>query len=318
MNKTILLTAFLALCGLAAQAEAADPKAVQPTAGPGLIRIMTFNIRYGTANDGPNHWDHRKDLVVGVFRKHEPDIVGVQEALRFQTDYIREKLPRYQEIGVGREDGLKRGEYVPIFYDASKLYAGQMGTFWLSETPEIPGSTHWGNGIPRICTWARFTIKATNTSFYVYNVHLDHVSQPSREKGVRLIVERMARRAHPDPIVLTGDMNAHPDNPAIRYLLGPRQASQQPGADDTSGPVFRDTWRQLHPDAEYQATFNAWKGDVQGRPIDYIMVMRDAPSVEILESTILHDNDQGRYPSDHYPVLAALRFPRTETRPAGR
>src|SRR5690606_12494158 len=126
------------------------------------LRVMKFNIRYGTANDGEDHWDKRKDMVVEVLRRHRPDIVGLQEALRFQIDFIREALPAYEELGVGREDGKRAGEYTVILHLKDRFSAEEQGTFWLSDTPEVPGSRTWGNRIPRICTWARFEDKRSS------------------------------------------------------------------------------------------------------------------------------------------------------------
>jgi endonuclease/exonuclease/phosphatase family metal-dependent hydrolase len=274
-----------------------------------LVRVMSFNIRYGTASDGENHWNNRKDLVVDVLQDHAPDVVGMQEALRFQLDYIREHVPHYREVGVGRDDGLESGEYSPILYDARRFYAGTKGTFWLSRTPDIPGSRHWGNTIPRICSWARLIDRRSGTAFYLYNVHMDHISQPSREKGMALIVQRMAKRAHPDPVILTGDMNARPDNPAIGYLLGRNRDQQNGNTCDPILPTFVDTYLRLHPEGTNDATFNGWRGWREGNRIDYIFVMQQEPPVRILEAEIIRDNQDGRYPSDHYPVEALVAFP---------
>ncbi|HKJ68517.1 MAG TPA: endonuclease/exonuclease/phosphatase family protein, partial [bacterium] len=147
------------------------------------ISVMSFNIRYGTANDGPNRWENRKDRVAAVFHKYRPDVVGVQEALHFQIEELLDGLSAYRKIGVGRDDGETEGEYSAIFYDTTRFAAEEHDTFWFSETPRVPGSTDWGNEITRICTWGRFREKATGTSFYVYNLHLDHQSQYSRERS---------------------------------------------------------------------------------------------------------------------------------------
>ena len=115
---------------------------------------MSFNIRYGTARDGDNAWGLRRDAVVEVIEAFGPALLGVQEALRFQLGELAAALPGYREIGVGRTDGIEAGEYAAIMVDGARLDVLEHGTFWFSDTPEVPGSTSWGNDIPRICTWA--------------------------------------------------------------------------------------------------------------------------------------------------------------------
>ena len=155
------------------------------------LRVMSFNIRYGSANDGEDHWKNRREMVFDVFRNHHPDIVGLQEALDFQITEIRKALPEFGEIGVAREDGKTEGEYCAILYRHDQFDIDESGTFWLSDTPEVPGSSHWGNACVRICTWARLVEKKSGGTFYLYNTHLDHVSQPSREKSAVLLAQRV-------------------------------------------------------------------------------------------------------------------------------
>lgn len=267
------------------------------------LNVMTFNIRYGTANDGENHWNSRKDMVCDVLRKHGPDVVGVQEALRFQLDYIREEVPGYGEIGVAREDGKTDGEYSAILYSKDRLEVKESGTFWLSDTPEVPGSITWGNACTRICTWARFVDKQTGQGFYLFNTHLDHRSQPSREKSVVLLAQRIAGRKRPEPFVLTGDFNAGQTNPAITYLEGQRKLTGADGKEAACPVPMIDTFRGMHPDVEAVGTFNGFKGRKDGDKIDFVL----APaSVKVLEAEIVDDNVDGRYPSDHFPVTARV------------
>ncbi len=279
-------------------------RSVDPTwrPDPRQVGVMTFNIRYGTANDGPNHWDHRKDAVAQVLRDHQPEIVGIQEALRFQLDFLRERLPYYGEVGVGRDDGKEKGEYAPILYDTRRFKVAESGTFWLSETPEVPGSRHWGNSIPRICTWGRMIDRKSAAAFYVFNVHLDHVAQESRVKGVHLIRKRIAERAHPAPVVLTGDFNADEENPAIRALLG------KEGERDAL-PVFQDAHRAKNRKSKNEATFNGWGEKVEGEKIDFVFVMKSEPPVEVTYAEIVRDRYLGKAPSDHDPVMTVLCLP---------
>ena len=134
-----------------------------------------------------------------------PDVIGMQEALRFQLDEIERAIGGYAEIGHGREEGTK-GEYSAILYAKDRFGVEASGTFWLSSTPEVV-SNDWGNANIRICTWGRLVETASRQGFYLFNTHLDHVSQSSREKSVRLIARRIHSRAHTDPFILTGDFN---------------------------------------------------------------------------------------------------------------
>ena len=270
------------------------------------LHVMSFNIRYGTANDGQNRWENRRELVFDVLRKHRPDVVGLQEALRFQIDEIRQALVEYDEIGVGRDDGKTKGEYCAILYCRDRFGVDESGTFWLSDTPEVAGSITWGNACTRICTWARLVEKESRRAFYVFNLHLDHVSQPSREKSVVLITQRIMNRKHPDTFVVTGDFNAGENNPAILYLKGKSPLGDGYGDKSKSPAATVDTFRVLHPDATEVGTFNGFRGNRKGEKIDFVFATSDA---QVLEAQILHDNIDGRYPSDHFPVTARLRLP---------
>ena len=267
------------------------------------LQVMSFNIRYGSANDGINHWKNRKEMVCDVIRKHPSDVVGLQEALRFQIDVIREALPVYGEIGVAREDGNNEGEYSSVLYRTERFGVGESGTFWLSDTPEVAGSNTWGNACVRICSWARLIETKTGRGFYVFNLHLDHISQSSREKSAVLLAERIKNRRYKDPFVVTGDFNAGEDNPVIAYLKG-KIAVEGPDGSKMKTPVpMIDTFRVLHPDEEDVGTFNGFKGNRQGDKIDYVFV---PPGTKILEAEILYDNVDERYPSDHYPVSSTF------------
>lgn len=261
------------------------------------VTVMTFNIRYGTADDGPNAWEARRDLLVATIREAQPDLLGLQEALRMQLDFLAEALPEYREAGVGRDDGKEAGEYSAILYRAQRLAVEDGGTFWLSDTPESPGSMSWGNRIPRIATWVRLRDRSTDMSFLAFNTHWDHESQPARERSAELLRRRIATRSGDSLLViLTGDFNAGESNPAFRALLqGP--------------PDFRDSYREIHAAADSVGTFNGFTGDRTGEKIDAILVSR---GWTVLNSAIDHRSQGGRYPSDHFPVVTSL------SREAGR
>jgi len=272
----------------------------EPDQSKNELHVMSFNIRYGTDDDGPDRWENRRQQVCELIERNNCDVIGLQEALRFQIDAIREALPVYAEIGVGRDDGKTKGEYSAILYRTDRVLVAEAGTFWLSDTPEVPGSMTWGNKITRICTWGRFIHKPSGKAFYHFNTHFDHQSQPSREKSAVLLAQRIRDRKHPDPVVVTGDFNAGESNPAIRYLKGDLDL-------DGKSPIpFVDSFRLLHPEATEVGTFHSFKGDRTRDKIDYIFVQ---PGAEILEARILHDNVDGRYPSDHFPITARLALP---------
>lgn len=272
-----------------------------------VVRVMSFNIRYGKAADGENRWENRRDLVIEVIRRHQPDLVGLQEALRFQLDEMAKGLPEYREMGVGRDNGQDKGEYNTILYRADRFRPTEQGNFWYSDTPETPGSKTWGNRLPRLCTWSRFVAieKAAGIPpFYYYNTHLDHESQRSRVKSAELLAQRIGFRTHKDPVIISGDFNVGENNPVITYLTGKTATTRPKGGDRRT--VFVDTFRRLHPDAREVGTFNGFKGQTTGAKIDYILT---SPDVVPIEAAILRDNDNGRYPSDHFPIMALVRLP---------
>jgi endonuclease/exonuclease/phosphatase family metal-dependent hydrolase len=296
---------LLLLIVLAMRAQAyASAAGGQAVSEPNLV-VMTFNIRYGTANDGENNWANRKEMACDVVRRNNPDLVGLQEALRFQIDDMRAALPQYAEIGGGRDDGKTKGEYSAILYRKDRLDVNDSGTFWLSDTPEIPGSITWGNACTRVCTWGRFIAKDSGKAFYLFNTHLDHVSQFSRDRSAILLARRIRDRAHPDPVLVTGDFNAGEDNSVVQYFKGLRELPNAGDGLSKNPVVLVDTFRVLHPDAREVGTFNGFKGTASGDKIDYILAQ---PDTKVLRTEILRDNKDNRYPSDHFPIVAVLRL----------
>ncbi len=269
------------------------------------VRVMSFNIRYGTANDGENRWPNRREMVFDVIRDHKCDVVGLQEALKFQIDEICDAVPGLGMIGVGREDGKAKGEYSAILYDRNRFKVDESGTFWLSDTPDVPGSITWGNACTRICTWARLVEKTSGRAFYAFNVHLDHVSQPSRERAAVLLAQRLRGREPSDPFVVTGDFNVGEGNSVVTYLKGAARLGGG-GQWEHANPIpMVDTFRVRHPDAGDVGTFNGFRGRRAGEKIDYVFAPAEA---KVHDAQILRDKVDGRYPSDHFPVIARLRL----------
>jgi endonuclease/exonuclease/phosphatase family metal-dependent hydrolase len=256
------------------------------------ITVMTFNIRYGTANDGDNRWAARKDFLIDVIREQAADVIGLQEALDFQIDEITAALPVYAVIGVGRNDAARKGEYAAILFRRDRFQVADAGTFWFSDTPSVVASTSWGNRITRICTWARL-VDRDGRAFWHANVHLDHESQPSREKSAQLLRRRIDERAFPkEPVVVTGDFNAGEANPAVMAM--------------TAGGAFVDTFRVKYPDEKVAGTFTGFDATkINGEKIDYIFAPAGS---DVLSAGIVRTARAGRLPSDHFPVVAQVRF----------
>ncbi len=261
------------------------------------VSVMTFNIRNGTTpEDRDNCWEFRRDMVYGVIRERKPDFVGLQEAWKFQLDDILEALTDYEFIGRSREYAPETGEWCPILYRKDRFAVAEQATFWLSETPEEPGSTSWSNHLSRICSWGLFEDKISGQTIHIYNTHFDHQSQQAREKSALLCRESIRLQTQSSHWVFMGDLNADEDTKAIKHLTSAGEAA------------MIDTFRVLHPDKLESGTLSRWIGHQDGRKIDYVFVSRDkAP--EILKAEIIFDhNEEGRYPSDHYPVWAILEF----------
>lgn len=257
---------------------------------------MSFNVRYENPGDpGSRAWQQRVVGAVRMIRDEDPDVFGVQEALHGQAADLWASLPDYEFFGVGRDDGRRSGEYSGIFYQRTRFEAdaADAGTFWLSDTPEKPGSMTWGNSIPRVATWLRLTDRATQRAFYVFNTHWDHRHQGSREKAAILLGERIRVRRHPgDPVVLLGDFNAVETNPGLRFLTGPRTE-------------LVDTFQLLHPQQAARTSLHFWRGTREGRlKVDHILVSREATVL----SSAIRDHDEPMV-SDHFPVTARVVFP---------
>jgi endonuclease/exonuclease/phosphatase family metal-dependent hydrolase len=260
------------------------------------LTVMSFNIRYGTAKDGENIWTNRRDLLLDVIREQAADVIGLQEALDFQIDDIVAAIPVFGVIGVGRDDGGRKGEYAAILFRRDRFQVSDAGTFWLSDTPQVIASKSWGNSITRICTWARF-VDRDGRAFWHFNVHLDHQSQPSRERSAQLLRTRVdARRAPEEPVVITGDFNAGENNPAVMAI--------------TSSGTFVDTFRVKYPNERVVGTFTGFDpAKIEGDKIDYVFV---PAGTEVLNAAIVRTARGGRLPSDHFPVVARIVLTRSK------
>lgn len=284
-------------------APTAAPATAQPArdAGAAPLRVMSFNVRFGTADDGPDRWELRRDLLVRTIRAFGPDLLGVQEALDFQCDEIAHHLgDGYAFHGAGREDGRRRGEFTGIYFHARRFERLAAGNFWLSQTPEKAGSIGWDAELPRLATWVKLRDLTTwqggtaGTVLFL-NTHWDHLGKHARLESARLIRHKV-HELHPEgSVVIVGDFNAREDDEEYAELLR---------AADEDGHKYLDAYRELHPDRHAaEASFHAFKGGREGTRIDWILHSSDLKAVE---AAIDHTHEDGRYPSDHYPVTAVL------------
>jgi len=291
----VTLLAFLSGCGssgyVSRKAHFALPQS-------GQVKVMTFNIRTRTFIDGFNGWSHRKQIVFDMLADNAADVVGLQEARASQLRQIRQALPEYGVYSAGRSDGLASGESCPILYRKSRLSLKEAGTFWFSDTPSVPGTKDWGNMPPRICSWAHLVENSSGNGFYVYNLHLDNLSQHSREKSTRLLTQQIAARKTADPFLIMGDFNMEPSNPAMAFL-------QTAHAGLVQG--IRDVWQSIHPNQSI-GTRHGFHGSMSGPQIDHILI---CDSIQALDARIDNRQVNGRYPSDHFPVIAKVLIGRS-------
>ncbi|MGC4103467.1 endonuclease/exonuclease/phosphatase family protein [Ferruginibacter sp.] len=255
------------------------------------VKVMSYNIRLDVASDGENRWDARKEKVAGLMNYYEADFIGCQEVQHHQLQFLQSQLKNYSYIGVGRDDGKEAGEYSCIFYNKEKFKLLQQSTFWLSQTPDSV-SMGWDAVCHRVCTYGLFQSKQSNTVFWVFNTHFDHIGKTARLESAKLIVEKMKQLNTKNyPVIFSGDLNSKPEEPPYQYissvLKNTREASQQPAY----GPA--DTW-------------NAFQFDKKpdGR-IDHIFV-DDKGKIKVKKFATITDSYDKKYPSDHFPILATL------------
>jgi endonuclease/exonuclease/phosphatase family metal-dependent hydrolase len=297
MTRAILLAAALLAAALPTFAEDAD--------GHASLRVMTFNIRYDNPADGENGWKHRKDWLAEIVNREHPDIVGMQEVLAGQFKDLKERLHGMKAFGVGRDDGKQSGEFVPIFYREERYHALEHGTFWLSKTPDKPGSKDWDAAITRTVSWLKLKDTRSGDVFFAVNTHFDHKGKEAREKSAALVVERLRTEFAGHPVILTGDFNTRPDSPPYEILVGKTEIKTMAG-EKHKDLIFRDSF--LHSAARPtgpESTFNGFKEIAPHVRIDFIFV---TPTIDVLKIKTLDDQKNGRFPSDHLPVVADVRI----------
>lgn len=253
--------------------------------------VMTYNIRLDTHADGVNAWPNRKEKLIALIRKNNPDILGVQEVLHHQMQDLQSGLPEYTFVGVGRDDGKEKGEYSAIFYKKEKFEVIKQSTFWLSETPDVPGSKNWDAAITRVATYAHLKDKTSGQTFLVLNTHFDHIGKQARLNSAILIKGYIAGYLDFNktmPVIITGDFNSEPTEPP--YLSMINEVVMK----------FYDT----RPANSTTGTFCGFTVNAMTcKTIDYIF---HSAAWKTESYQVLTDHDGTYYPSDHLPVIAKL------------
>ncbi len=272
----LLSLVVLALCGGCGNCQNGDE-----------IKYISYNIRYGTANDGDNAWDIRKPATKEMISREQPDVFGLQEALIGQLEYIDSNFLQYSRVGVGRDDGKEEGEFMAVYYRNDKFQLLENGNFWLSETPDVC-SMGWDAACRRIVTWAKFKVADADKEFYVFNTHLDHVGEVAREQSILLIVKKIDEivKDANAPVFLSGDFNSNVSSPIFDPLKN----------------IMKDS-RAILPESEWISTYNNY-GNGNDAMIDYIFYK----NAEVLDFKTLNGDYGKPYISDHYPVMATMKI----------
>lgn len=295
--KRITLTSILCLCTLLSMSQ--------------ILSVGQYNIRYDNPSDkkSGNGWDVRLSKIASLIHYEGWDVIGIQEALHHQYQDLQKELDDYGSVGVGRDDGKKKGEYAPIFYKKSRILCHKQGTFWLSETPEVIGSKGWDAALPRICTWAFLEDKTTNQRFWMFNLHMDHIGIQARTESARLVLRKIEEMCGNDPYILTGDFNVNQHSNEYSELV-------------KSGKL-RDAYDVAKYRMAENGTYNSFSANrfTQNR-IDHVFV---SPQFHVQNFGILtygywlpdptdskakDTSCEMRVLSDHYPVSVKMEFHR--------
>lgn len=259
--------------------------------GQQSVRVMTFNIRYDNPDDGLFAWDQRKDMVFWTIKTYKPDVLGVQEALAGQLEELDAALPDYDWVGLGRDDGAAKGEFVPVFYRKDRFAKADEGHFWLSTRPEVPGSMGWDAACTRMVSWVKLIDVNTAYESYYFNTHFDHMGEEARLESAALLSDSVRAIARLKPLVIMGDFNCEPGSPPYQRML--HLFSDAAAVADRKIAPFPTTF------LGFPAAFD------KPAVIDHIFV---SPHYLVKEYEIAAENYGGYFPSDHLPVWANLKL----------
>ena len=258
------------------------------------LHVMSYNLRYDSPNDGVNKWENRKETMVALINYYHPDILGIQEGLHHQIEYLNFNLSNYEYVGVGRDDGKQQGEYAALFFDKTKYSVVKEGTFWLSDKSDMV-SVGWDASMERICTYGLFENRQTGKKLWVFNTHYDHMGVLAREKSSELVLKKIAllnKKAF--PVILMGDLNALPESNPIKQLKSKLDDGLLISKTALYGPS--GTFTGFNPTEKID------------RRIDYIFTSM----LEVLSYRHINDKrTDTNFISDHLPVFAKIAFPET-------
>jgi endonuclease/exonuclease/phosphatase family metal-dependent hydrolase len=263
---------------------------------PETFRVVTYNIRFDNPADGPNVWTARREAMAKYLRDAQADLVGLQEVLPNQRDYLAAGLPEFGVYSAGRDDGEK-GEATPVLFRKDRFELLDKGSFWLSDAPERPGSKGWDAALPRVASWVKLRDKRSEKPLLFVNTHFDHRGQTARLESAKLLVRKINELsgdgADQLPVVLTGDFNCTARQPPYAVLAGERSDPQRlldaqhiSKSPHTGGDSTSNGFRELRP----------------GAKIDYIFVR----GLAVASHAIDDPRVEGRFVSDHQPVRADI------------
>lgn len=259
-------------------------------AGPAPLKVMSFNVRTPADTEPGKRWPDRRDAMVKVILDAHPAVIGTQELVQEQAEYLAGHLPGYRWFGEGRRGG-SGDEHMGVFYDSKVLAIEESGNFWLSDTPDVPGSITWGNLYPRMVTWALFRRIDDGRRFYFMDTHLPYrdEDEPRRVKGAELIGKRLASLPADLPVVLTGDFNSEPGGDTYKAFTR----------------VLHDTRTQVKTPQGPRLTFHDFTGKATVQ-LDWVLV-RGFHARSFLTDDRRID---GVLPSDHFPLVVELDWPK--------
>ncbi|MGD8778004.1 MAG: endonuclease/exonuclease/phosphatase family protein [Ignavibacteria bacterium] len=259
------------------------------------IKVMTFNIRYDNHDDGNNAWPKRKDKVVSMIKFYDVDLLGTQEVLKHQKDYLDKNLSDYKSFGVGRTDGKTKGEYSVIYYKYKKFELLDSGTFWLSETPDVVGSKGWDAAIERIATWVKLKSKSNDKELLFVNTHFDHRGELARINSAKLIINKIKEIAADLPVILCGDFNITKETGAYKSIT-----------ENSAYKLYDANFITANPHHGPNFSFCGFDNDPKNKKkIDFIFVNN---KINVIKHAVLSDKFDDGYPSDHFPVLSEVNF----------
>ena len=252
--------------------------------------IGTYNLRYDNPGDTGNLWVYRAPVIAALIRFHDFDIFGTQEGYKNQLDDIINALPQYTYYGVGRNDGKDAGEHSAIFYKQNDFKVLNKGDFWLSQTSDKPGLGWDATCCNRICSWVYFQHKKSGKKFYFFNAHYDHQGVQARRESSKLILQKIKDIAGNEAVIFTGDLNGSHNSEPYQTIA--------------NSDILKDTYKLVQYPYANSASHNGFgKTNDSTNIIDHIFITKHFTAGKW---GLLTDTYHGKYPSDHFPVLADI------------